>query len=164
LKTNPTKRSKVEAYWNTAPELPNDVFLAWRKSNARLNPCAILATVDPDGKPRTAPFGSVRTVTPQKIKLVCFRHHKTYRNLATNGLVMVALVAPPNIAVSVRGRARVVKEQMEHDDRYAIIEIDIEEVKNDMVFSITIDEPITITPHVKFQDWFRTLITELEEE
>ena len=32
-----------------------------------------------------------------------------------------------------------------------------------MAYSIIIDEPITVTPQAKYQDWFRTLITELEE-
>ena len=46
--------------WLTSSELPHEVFEVLHKPNRALNPVAIMATVDPDGTPRTAPFGSLR--------------------------------------------------------------------------------------------------------
>jgi hypothetical protein len=43
--------------------------------------------------------------------------------------VTVALIAPPDLAVSIHGRARVVRERMAADSEYAIVEIAVEEVR-----------------------------------
>jgi len=109
------------------PELPEEVFTALRKPNRGINPVTIVATVDPDGSPRTAPFGSVRTVTPRLLRMISLHYHDTYKNICRDGRVMVALVAPPNIAVGIQGRARVLREQMNASEGSAILEIDVEE-------------------------------------
>jgi hypothetical protein len=54
--------------WDTASELPSYVFEALEKPNKAINPIAVLATVDEDGAPRTAPFGSLRAVTPRLLR------------------------------------------------------------------------------------------------
>ena len=92
-----------------------------------------MATVDGDGTPRTAPFGSLRAATPRLLRLACNRHHDTYANLCRDGRASVALLAPPDVAVTIRGRARVVRESMEIAEHLAAVEIDVEEVKNDMM-------------------------------
>ena len=105
-----------------AGELPPDVFEAWRKSGRALDPVAIVATVSPDGSPHTAPFGSVRALTPQTLRFLCWRGHDTYSHLIRDSRVGVVLLAPPAAAVSVSGRAAVVRERMRSDEQYAIIE------------------------------------------
>ena len=149
-------------FWSTAPELPPKVFEAWHKSGGAISPVAVVATVDPDGTPRTAPFGSVRAVTPRLLRLCALHYHDTYANLCRDGRVMVALVSPPDIAVSVRGRARLVKERMDHDEHFAILEIDVEEVKNDMAYRIVIDSAITISAREKHKPWYDAAMRELE--
>ena len=72
------------------------------------------------------------------------------------------MVSPSNISVSVRGQTRVVKEHMEHDEHFAILEIDIEEVKNDMVYRIVIDSGITISAREKHKPWYDAVMCELE--
>lgn len=147
--------------WSTMTELPQEVFEAWHKPNNAISPVAIVATVDPDGMPRTAPFGSLRAITPRLLRLLSRRDHDTYANLCRDGRVMVALVSPPDNAVSVRGRARLVKERMDHDELFAILEIDVEEVKNDMARRCVIDSAITISPKVEYQSWYKAIMTEL---
>jgi hypothetical protein len=58
------QESPEVSFWLTAPELPQAVFEVWKKPDRALNPVAIVATTDTDGAPRTAPFGSLRAVTP----------------------------------------------------------------------------------------------------
>ncbi len=149
--------------WFITSKLPHEVFMAFRKQNCELNPTAILATVNPDGTPHTAPFGSFRAVTPQLIRLVIFRGHKTYKNLSTNSYVALFSTCPPDIAVSINGIARILKDQMKFDPQYAIVEISIESVKNDMFNKGIITSGITISPFKKHEDWFKKLIGELEE-
>jgi flavin reductase (DIM6/NTAB) family NADH-FMN oxidoreductase RutF len=154
-------KSRRPPIWSTAPELPEEVLAAWQKPGRVISPVAIVATVDPDGRPRTAPFGSVKAATPRRLLLFTWHKHDTYANLCRDGRVSVCLVSP-DVAVSVRGRARVVREQMEHDPDFATLEIAIEEVKNDMVYRIVIDSGITIHPKERFQAWYDAAMDEME--
>ena len=149
--------------WFITSELPHEVFMAFRKQNCELNPTAILATVNLDGTPHTAPFGSFRAVTPQLIRFVIFRGHKTFKNLSNNSQVALFSTCPPDIAVSINGIARTLKEQMDFDPQYAIVEISIYTVKNNMFNKGIIKSGITISPFKKHEDWFKKLIGELEE-
>lgn len=149
--------------WRTAAELPQYVFDVLRKPDIAIEPVAIVATVDPDGGPRTAPFGSLRAHTPRLLRLISLRYHETYANLCRDGRASVAVVAPPDIAVSVCGRARVVREEMETGEHYAVLEIEIEAVKNDMVRSGTVGSAITFYPHEQHQPWFDAALRELVE-
>lgn len=163
--TDRQEESQAKKHWRRASELPPDVFAALRKPDSAINPIAIVATVDPDGAPRTAPFGSLRAVTPGLLRLVCMHYHDTYANLRRDGRVMVDLLAPPNIAVSIRGRARVVKEQMDTDEHSAAVEIDVEEVKNDMIRTpgAAIEGAITLFIPESHIGWFLAVIGEIEE-
>ena len=153
----------VIRYPPEASELSQEVFTILHKADKTINPITIVATVDSDGTPRTAPFGSLRAVTPKLLRLVSWRGHGTYTNLCRDGHVMVSLLAPPNIAISVRGRARVIKERMNADVNHAIVEIDIEEVKNDMVRKIVIETPVTASILKEHQEWFQAVLGEAEE-
>jgi len=151
-----------EEYWNTTTKLPADVFKAWQKPNQAITPVGVLATVDQDGKPRTPPFGSLRSLTPRLLRLCSMHFHDTCANLIRNGRVSVSLMSPPNIAVNVRGRAKMVKEELDADKNFAIIEIDIESVKNDMAYRIVIDSGIEISAKVKFKAWYDDVMGEME--
>jgi len=70
---------------------------------------------------------------------------------------MVAMISDPDIAVSVKGTARVVEEPFTLDESYALIEIDIDEVKNDMPVRIGIDTGIAISPSGPFVAWWNEL-------
>jgi hypothetical protein len=152
-----------EEHWRRACELPSDVFDALQKPNRAINPVTVVATVDPDGAPRTAPFGSLRAVTPRLLRLACNRHHNTYANLRRDGRVSVVLLAPPNIAVSIRGWARTVREQMEIGEHLAILEIDVEEVKNDMMRRGVIDSAVGFTPPDELRGYYVGAIAEIED-
>ena len=70
--------------WRSASELPADVFAALHKPDRAINPVTIVATVDSDGRPRTAPFGSLRAITPQLLRLACGNYHDTYPTVYRN--------------------------------------------------------------------------------
>ena len=75
----------------------------------------------------------------------------------------VALLAPPNLAVSVRGQARVVRERMKSDEHYAVVDIDVEEVKNDMGRAFVIEAALAISLRDEHRHWFEAALGELEE-
>jgi hypothetical protein len=146
--------------WQTERELPPDVFKAWHKPDGAISPVAIVATVDPDGVPRTAPFGSLRAITPRLLRLFSWREHDTCANLCRDGRISLALVSP-DVAVSVTGRARVVRERARHDERFAILEIDVEEVKNDMAYRVVVESGIEIVPKERHKPWYDVAMAEL---
>jgi hypothetical protein len=161
-RTDSDRNQSEKRYWRTAPELPQDVFEAWKKPQRALNPVALVATVDPDGTPRTAPFGSLRAITPRLLRFVTWCGHDTYRNICTNTKAMVFLLSPPDIAVSVRGIATIVMEHMLTDSAYALVEVEIGEVKNDMVPRIVIEGPMTISVPDQYKEWFENILGEME--
>jgi len=146
--------------WQTETELPAEVFEAWHKPDQAISPVAVVATVDPDGMPRTAPFGSLRAITPRLLRLFSWRGHDTYANLCNDGRVSVALVSP-DVAVSVIGRARVVRERSHHDEQFAILDIDVEQVKNDMAYRVVVESGIEIVAKEKHQPWYNAVMAEL---
>jgi hypothetical protein len=157
------QETREEERWRRAPKLPPDVFAVLHKPNRAINPIAVVATVDPDGTPHTAPFGSLRAVTPRLLRLACNRYHDTYANICRDGRVMVAWLAPPNIAVSIRGQARVVKEQMNTGEHLAVLEVDVEEVKNDMMRRGAIESEIQFAPPKDLVHYYVEAIAEIED-
>jgi hypothetical protein len=157
-----TRKSTVRQRWQSTGELPEDVFPVLHKPDRAINPIAIVATVDPDGAPRTAPFGSLRAVTPKLLRLACGHANDTYGNLRRDGRVMVAFLAPPNVAVGIRGKARFVKEKMDADQRLAVVEISIEEVKNDMVFRGAVESGVVVSFPESITRRYLTLVDEVE--
>ena len=154
---------KPEERWRRSPELREDLFNIMRKENGVLNPSSVIATIEEDGSPHTAPFGSLHAVTPTNMRFVIHRYHDTLANILRDERVMVCLVCPPDIAVSVKGRARIIDNPWQVDDRYALAELLIDEVKNDMPLKIGIDSGITISAEGPFQEWWASCWKRLQE-
>lgn len=92
----------------------------------------VVATVDEDGSPRTAPFGWVYAKDGRTLRFSTSRGHDTYKNIARDGRVMVCLMEEGNIAISIKGIARVCKEQLSVREHCAMIEVDIKSIKSDV--------------------------------
>lgn len=131
------------ASWEMTDELPRTVILALRRPVGEI--VAIIATVDADGSPRTAAFGSVRPITGRELRFGCDRRHGTFANVVRDGRVMVALFAPPDIAVGISGQARVLKEQLDCWPSDAAITIEVTTVKNDALPMAPVESGITYT-------------------
>lgn len=156
--------SEKQERWRRSPELPDAAFRVWHKADCELNPSSVVATTDEDGFPHVAPFGSMRAVTPRLLRFIAHRYHDTLSNLKRDPRIMVALISEPDVAVSIRGNARVVEEPFTLDESYALIEIDIEEVKNDMPVRIGIEKGITISPSGPFVAWWEELCKRMSKE
>ena len=126
--------------WHERDTLPPEVIDVLRALPGDL--LAIVATVDPDGAPRTAAFGVMRALSPTRLRFGCRPTHRTFTNIATDGRVMVALYAP-DVAVGIRGRARVLADELAAMPSNALIEIDVEVVKNDHVPQLPLTSGVT---------------------
>ena len=92
----------------------------------------VVATVDEDGSPRTAPFGWVYAKDGRTLRFSTSRGHDTYKNIVRDGRVMVCLLEEGNTAVSIKGNARVCRERLSVREHYAMVEVDITGVKSDV--------------------------------
>ena len=73
------------------------------------------------------------------------------------------MLAPPNIAVSVGGRARLFKERIDTGELLAILKIDIEEAKNDMVRWSSFESAVGFVPPADLEDHYVGAIAKLED-
>jgi uncharacterized pyridoxamine 5'-phosphate oxidase family protein len=92
----------------------------------------VVATVDEDGSPRTAPFGWVYAKDGRTLRFSTSRGHDTYKNIVRDGRVMVCLLEEGNTAVSIKGNARVCRERLSVREHCAMVEVDITGVKSDV--------------------------------
>lgn len=155
--------AKTKERWRRSPDLKEEIFQIWQKPGGVLNPSSIIATIESEGAPHVAPFGSLHALNPRLLRVVIHRYHDTLANIMRDGRVAVALACPPDIAVSVKGIARVVEERWSFDEKYAIVEIDIVEVKNDMPRGISMETGITISATGPFQEWWKSCWEELQK-
>ena len=82
-------------------------------------------------------------MTTRVLRFACDRRHDTLSNIIRDNRVTLSLVALPDIAVSIRGRARVLKEKMTVMETDAVVEVKVEEVKNDFIPGSKIETGIT---------------------
>ncbi|MBI3979665.1 MAG: pyridoxamine 5'-phosphate oxidase family protein [Chloroflexi bacterium] len=93
----------------------------------------VVATLDADGWPETAPFGWVVARDPRTIRLAVNQQVGTYANIRNNGKVRLS-IADGAMNISAKGRATVLKGRMESILLpTALVEVHIEEVKDDAV-------------------------------
>lgn len=92
----------------------------------------VVATVDEDGSPRTAPFGWVYAKDGKTLRFSTSRGHDTYQNIVRDGRVMICLIEEGNIAISIKGNARVRKERLSVREHCAMVEVDITGIKSDV--------------------------------
>jgi uncharacterized pyridoxamine 5'-phosphate oxidase family protein len=92
----------------------------------------VVATVDEDGSPRTAPFGWVCAKDSSTLRFATNRNHDTYRNVLRDGRVMICLMEEGNTAISIKGNARVCKEHLSVREQSAVVEVNITGIKSDV--------------------------------
>lgn len=104
---------------------------------------AIIGTVDADGSPHLAPVGSLRAMAPHELRFGCDRAHQTFANLARDPRVAISLLLPPDLALTIQGRVRVVREHMEASAKDAVLSVEVERVKDDWVAGLRLETAIT---------------------
>lgn len=122
----------------------------------------VVATVDKDGSPRTAPFGWVYAKDSKTIRFSTSRGHDTYKNIVRDGRVMVCLMEEGNTAISIKGNARVYKEQLESvSSHIAIVEIDITDVKSDVTRVASVISGIKCEINERYVEMTKFVYTEM---
>jgi uncharacterized pyridoxamine 5'-phosphate oxidase family protein len=91
----------------------------------------IMATLDQSQRPHTAPFNYITVSDPKHLRVAISRNQQTFSNIQANGNVALAILEEGDVAVCIKGIARVIRNSMEFDYNMAVVEIEISEIKKD---------------------------------
>lgn len=113
---------------NPINELPDEAM----KSLSHVGRLVVVATVDSNGWPSTAPLAWVVAKDKQTIRMAVNAAAATLQNVYDSNKVSL-FISGDNVALSVKGRARVIKEPM-HSVPFptAMVEVTVEAVEDKM--------------------------------
>jgi len=121
----------------------------------------VVATVDEDGSPRTAPFGWVYAKDGRTLRFSTSRGHDTYKNIVRDGRVMVCLMEEGNTAISIKGIARVCKEHLSVREHCAMVEVDIKSIKSDVTSVGSVISGIVCKINERYVEITKSVYTEM---
>ncbi len=130
----------------------------------RCNSTAILATIDKDNHPHTAPYNGIVARDPKHLRIAICKDHKSYLNIVQSAYVALAVLEEGDIAVCIKGVAQVVRNYMDFDCNMAIIDIEISEIRKNNSANFLVTQGIR-TKYRNEQSLldFRKLISELNK-
>ncbi len=94
--------------------------------------CVVMVTVSRDGMPNAAPMALMAAPDPHRVLVSVSTWHDTYQNVKETGKVALSVMASGDRAFTVKGPARVVQETTQVSDKMSVIEIEVQEVKDDV--------------------------------
>lgn len=104
----------------------------------------IVATLDQDLHPHTAPFHYIAVYDSGHLRLAVSKELLTYRHITDNAYVALAVIEEGDVAVCIKGSARVVRPEMIGDCNMAIVEVAIDEIRRDNFQSHYVTQGIRI--------------------
>jgi len=90
---------------------------------------AVMATIDADYHPHTAPFHYMTVVDAKHLLMAISLTTQTYRNIVENNYVALSLLDEGDLAFCIKGFGKVLLEQMIFERQLAIIEVEIIEIR-----------------------------------
>lgn len=120
----------------------------------------MLATVDDDGFPRIAPV-SIFSVKDSKTILMGMQANcRSAQNIKRNGMLMLSLCEENDLAVGIKGKARMIKE-MNSFKGGGIFEIEVLEVKDDSAIDVKVVKGVTL--ELRDSRWLKLITRAVEE-
>lgn len=90
----------------------------------------VAATLNEDGSPHTAPFSFVVAKDKRTLRLAIGTRNMTIGNIRRDGRMAISVLDRGDIAVSVNGKAKIVKERLECYSGVALVEVDLTSIRN----------------------------------
>ncbi|MEW6106181.1 MAG: pyridoxamine 5'-phosphate oxidase family protein [Bacillota bacterium] len=126
---------------------------------------AVVATVDESGDPWTTPVNIITSISRNTIRMALERRSVALANIERRGRVMIAVLDEGNVAVGIRGRAAVVKPSMESNPLMAMVEVEVDGVKDDSWPDLVVCQGIRTRPrHESITLSFRNVFAELKSQ
>ncbi|MGI6119873.1 MAG: pyridoxamine 5'-phosphate oxidase family protein [Desulfosporosinus sp.] len=138
--------------------LPEEVVDLFKKELTTV----VLSTLTPEGFPHAMPVHLIFAPNDKTFRMALVKSHQTITNIKNNSKAFITVLDGPDIAMGIKGTARVVREPMEGNAAMCMVEFNIEQIKSDTTPTVIVTEGINKkhrTP--KTEGFFRTMFDEL---
>ena len=140
---------------NTLPPEVKDLF-------NQESTTVVLSTVTSEGYPHAMPVHLLCAPDEKTILISLVKNHQTTLNIKDNGKVMITVLEGEDIAVGIKGTAKITKEPMETNKAIVAIEIEVTEVKSDTTPTVIVTDSVSFKHRSeKTAAFFRTCFDEL---
>lgn len=139
-------------------EMPQQVYDLLNKEITTV----VVATLDEDGSPHTAPFSWVVAKDRRTMMLGLGRRNNTIRNIRRDGRVALCILDEDNIAVSLKGQARVVREQLHSIPTVAVVQVDIVSIRSNATAVAKVRSGVRVEIDDKYRAALRDGFNELK--
>ena len=122
----------------------------------------ILSTITDEGFPHAMPVHLIASPDDKTIRMALLKLHKTTENIKNDPRAFISVLEGSDIAISIRGSAKVVREPMEGNSAMCMVEFKVEEVKSDTTPTVIVTDGIRSKHRTeKTKDFFRAMFDEL---
>lgn len=122
----------------------------------------LLSTVTEEGFPHAMPVHLVAAPDNKTIRMALVGKHQTTANIKNNGKAFITVLEGPDIAVGIKGIAKVAREPMEGNDAMCMIEFRVKEIKSDTTPTVIVTDGIRSKHRTeKIEGFFRIMFDEL---
>jgi len=140
---------------NTLPPEVKDIF------NREIT-SVVLSTITPEGFPHAMPVHLLCSPDEKTILMALVKNHQTTKNIMNNGKAMITALDGEDIAVGIKGTAKVVKEPMDANKAMVAIAFEVEEIKSDTTPTVIVTQGVRFKHRSnKTEEFFRMCFNEL---
>ncbi|ADG82187.1 pyridoxamine 5'-phosphate oxidase family protein [Thermincola potens] len=139
--------------------LPPELFELFKQEATTV----IVSTISEDGYPHALPVHLLTAKDNKTVRMALMKGHQTTQNIKINGKAFITVLEGPDIALGIKGTARVVREPMEGNAAMVMVEFNVEEVKSDTTPTVVVVQGVrTLHRSAKTAQFFRTMFDELK--
>lgn len=123
----------------------------------------IVSTMSDDGYPHALPVHLIAAKDAKTIYLALMKDHKSVRNIRIKGKTFITILDGPDIALGIKGLAKVIKEPMKSNPSMIMMEFKVEEIKSDTTPSVIVLQGVNFVHRTnKTESFFRGIFDELK--
>lgn len=122
----------------------------------------VLSTVTAGGWPHAMPVHLLCAPSEQIILISLMKAHQSTQNIRDNGKAMITILESDDIAVGIKGMAKITREPMHANKAMALIEFEIIEIKSDTTPTVVVTQGVQFKHRTeKTSAFFRSCFDEL---
>lgn len=138
--------------------LPKEVVEVFNKELTTV----ILSTVTEEGAPHAMPVHLMVAPDDRTIRMALMKTHKTTENIKQNPKAFITVLEGSDIAIGIKGSAKVTREPMEGNSAMCMIEFKVEEIKSDTTPTVIVNSGVRSNHRTeKTKNFFREMFDEL---
>ena len=138
--------------------LPKEVVELFNKELTTV----ILSTVTEEGVPHAMPVHLMVAPDDKTIRLALMKAHKTTENTKLNSKAFITVLEGTDIAIGLKGSAKVTREPMEGNAAMCMVEFNVEEIKSDSTPTVIVRNGVRSEHRTeKTKNFFRVMFDEL---